>query len=125
VGAPPVRLDYQGEALYVTDGAGVRWRVHDVAFGPPDAAPGRRRRVPLGSVRATYRWFVNAEGVERCYRFELGTTIVSFSRAKTGRLNTVSKPKTGGGRETGDARDSLSKRPGAASTAKRCGTAAA
>jgi hypothetical protein len=72
VSAPPAHVDRRGEALYVTDGAGVRWRVHDVAFGPPDAAPGRRRRVPLGSSRATYRWFVSAEGAERCHRFERG-----------------------------------------------------
>ena len=39
---------------------------------PPDAAPGKRRRVPLESPRASYRWFVNAEGIERCHRFERG-----------------------------------------------------
>ena len=70
--APPVHLDRRGEALYVTDREGVRWHVHDVAFGPPDAAPGRRRRVPLESPRANYRWFVSAEGVERCHRFQRG-----------------------------------------------------
>ena len=69
---PLVHFDRRGEALYVTDGDGVRWRVHDVAFGPPNSALGRRRRVPLESPRASHRWFVSAEGVERCHRFERG-----------------------------------------------------
>jgi hypothetical protein len=67
-----VYVDRRGEALYVTDGEGVRWRVHDVAFGLPHAPPGKRRRVPLESPRANYRWFVSAEGVERCHGFERG-----------------------------------------------------
>ena len=69
---PPVHVDRRGEALYVTDGDGVRWRVHDVAFGPPYASQARRHRVPLESPPANYRWLVNVAGVERCHRFERG-----------------------------------------------------
>ena len=46
--------------------------VSPIALIPPNAAPGSRRRVPLGSARATYRWFVDVAGVERCHRFERG-----------------------------------------------------
>jgi hypothetical protein len=41
-------------------------------FGPPHAAPGRRRVYPLGSARANYLWFVSAERVERGHPFERG-----------------------------------------------------
>lgn len=47
--------------VYVRDESGVRYRVHDVAFGPPLASLGRRKRLPLGDPRARYRLFVPAD----------------------------------------------------------------
>lgn len=48
---------------------GVRWRVHDTAFGPPLAERHRHRRLPLGDRRAIYRVFVAADGQRRAYAF--------------------------------------------------------
>lgn len=43
---------------YFTDDQGARWRVYDVAFGPPFAAPHKRKVLALGDTRARYRLFV-------------------------------------------------------------------
>ena len=48
--------------LYFRDAAGARYRVYDVAFGPPHAEPGKRKVLELGDTRARYRLFVPAEG---------------------------------------------------------------
>lgn len=48
---------------------GVRYRIHDVAFGPPLAAPGKRRTMPLESFDANRRYFITAGGVARAYHF--------------------------------------------------------
>ena len=66
------RLERMGNHAYFTDRDGVRWRVHDVGFGPPHAAPGRVRRYPLESARANVRYFVNAERVIRVHQFQRG-----------------------------------------------------
>jgi hypothetical protein len=57
------------ERAYLTDAAGQRWRVYDAAYGPPHAEPYKRRRTRPGDPRATYRYFVPAEGWTRLYRF--------------------------------------------------------
>lgn len=44
--------------LYFVDDQGARWRVYDVAFGPPLAAPHKRKVLALGDTRARYRLFV-------------------------------------------------------------------
>jgi len=41
-------LERDDECVYFVDCDGVRYRVHDVAFGPPLIAPGEKRKVPLG-----------------------------------------------------------------------------
>ena len=58
--------------VYVRDEAGVRYRVHDAAFGPPLAAAGRRKLLALGDLRARYRLFVQAdpEPMMRVYDFK-------------------------------------------------------
>lgn len=57
----------------VRDDAGVRYRVHDAAFGPPLAAAGRRMLLPLGDPRARYRLFVPADPAPmlRVYDFKV------------------------------------------------------
>ena len=70
--APPVHVEWHVERLYATESHGARWRVYDIGFGPPHAAPGRWRVHPLGSPHANYRYFVSAERVRRVYRFERG-----------------------------------------------------
>lgn len=52
----PIKLE-----VYVRDERGIRYRVHDVAFGPPLAEPGRGKRLSLGDPRARYRLFVPPE----------------------------------------------------------------
>lgn len=58
--------------VYVRDDAGVRYRVHDAAFGPPFAAPARRKLLALGDPRARCRLFVPAdpEPMMRVYDFK-------------------------------------------------------
>lgn len=46
--------------VYFIDAAGVRYRVYDVAFGPPLAALGKRKILQLCDVRGRYRLFVQA-----------------------------------------------------------------
>ena len=67
-GGGPV-LERAGDRAYFTDRDGVRWRIYDVGFGPPHAARGRWRSYPLTSASATYRRFVSADRLERCYAF--------------------------------------------------------
>jgi hypothetical protein len=62
-------LEHTRDRAYFTDRDGVRWRLYDVSFGPPHAPRGKWRRYELTSPRATYRRFVSADGVERCYPF--------------------------------------------------------
>jgi hypothetical protein len=40
-----------------------------VAFGPPLAAPGKKRVMPLESPEADHRYFVSEGGVARAYHF--------------------------------------------------------
>jgi hypothetical protein len=48
---------------------GTRYRVHDACFGPPLAAPGRFKVVPLESPQANTRYFVDVFEVVRAYSF--------------------------------------------------------
>ena len=81
------RIDDDGERVYFTDSEGARWRVYDVAFGPPLCQPFRRRAFRPPDARATYRYFVTQDGLERCHRFtdgeprELTTELVSAQLA--------------------------------------------
>ena len=66
-----------GERVYFTDEAGTRWRIYDVAFGdvafgPPICAPLRRHAERPPWAPANSRWFVRADGQERCHRFARG-----------------------------------------------------
>ncbi len=63
-------LEHTGESAYFTDRDGVRWRVYDVCFGPPHCARGRRKGARPPDPRANYRWFVSADGTERCVKLE-------------------------------------------------------
>jgi hypothetical protein len=66
-------LQERGEALYLADAAGARWRVYDVLFGTAAGGPGRRRGVrPPGPRACAYRLFKSADGTERVYRFARG-----------------------------------------------------
>lgn len=58
--------------LYFTDEQRQRWRVYDVAFGPPLAAPHKSKVLELMDPRASYRIFVPKEGRKRSYRFRTG-----------------------------------------------------
>jgi len=55
------------DRAYFVDADGVRWRVHDRAFGPPLAKPGQRKRLPLEAPGMNTRYFVNAAGDRRAY----------------------------------------------------------
>ena len=65
----PGLLERDGERCYFTSSAGERFRVYDVAFGPPLARPHHRRRVPFEDRRANHRHFVPEFGVPRVYHF--------------------------------------------------------
>ncbi|HEY0779610.1 MAG TPA: hypothetical protein VGD56_16700 [Gemmatirosa sp.] len=52
-------------ALYLTDDAGVRWRVHWVCYGPPLATPFRHKRLAVGDARANSLYFVRDDGHTR------------------------------------------------------------
>lgn len=67
--------------VYFTDVAGHRWRVHDVAFGPPLAKPFKYAQLQLGDPRARYRLFVpeDREAQRRSYDF----TAAGATRAVT------------------------------------------
>jgi hypothetical protein len=82
-GAQLLRAERDGEQLYLIDTDGSRWRVHDVAFGPPLAAPFKRRRLALGDPRATYRWFVAPDGLQRCYQWPQGSPANRSLKAAT------------------------------------------
>ncbi len=62
-------LGVRGLRIYFTDATGAEYRVHDVVFGVPPAAPHRRRLVPTGSQGATHRAFTAADGAVRLYAF--------------------------------------------------------
>src|SRR5581483_5332918 len=55
--------------LYFNDSRNTRWRIYDIAYGPPLAAPFKRRRLKLGDERATDRCFVSENGDQRRYHF--------------------------------------------------------
>lgn len=61
---PAPMLEHIGEALYLTDDTGQRWRVHDAHF-----TGGKPRRVALGAAKANTRYFVSASGERRAYSF--------------------------------------------------------
>ena len=61
-----------GDKLYFIDRTGERWRVYDVAFGPPLLPPGRLRGFPPPDRRASSRYFVHRDGTRRAHRFERG-----------------------------------------------------
>ena len=58
------------QRVYFIDGRNTRWRVHDVAFGPPLAARFKRKRFQPGDTRATDRYFLSEDGEQRCFHFE-------------------------------------------------------
>ena len=66
------RVEVVAGRAYFVDAAGTAWRAHDVAFGPPVCAPGRRRAARPPWMWASYRWFVRRDGEERCYRLAAG-----------------------------------------------------
>lgn len=60
-------LEWKGEALYLVDPKGERWRVHDTRY--------RRfkdHRRPLGHPDANTRYFVRQNGEKRAHTFEKG-----------------------------------------------------
>jgi len=63
-------MEGEGEKRYFIDADGVRWRIHDCAFGPPLAKPHHRKRLPLEAPGTNTRYFVNAAGDERAYTFK-------------------------------------------------------
>ena len=65
---PAVEVTPDGRVYYVYHRNG-RWRVYDVAFGPPHAQPHKRRAFRPPDDRGTYRYFVSESGERRCYRF--------------------------------------------------------
>lgn len=62
------------DLAYFVDSAGVRWRLHDCAFGPPLAKPHHRKRLPLEAPGTNTRYFVSANGDERAYTLARGET---------------------------------------------------
>ena len=83
---PGPRLVRRDDALYLKMPVGPRyervagwWRVYWVGYGPPHAAPHKRRRLSVGSPRANYLWFVPQDpaGNERCQQLtrEMDRTI--------------------------------------------------
>ena len=62
-------LENYDDAVYFTDSAGERFRIEDVAFRPPLAAPGTKRVMPLENPDANHRYFVSSDGLTRAYRF--------------------------------------------------------
>jgi hypothetical protein len=80
-------LERDGEIAYFIDGEGMRYRVYDVAFGPPHAKPHKRRVLPLESPTANHRYFVTAGGIVRAYRFTKGEGRLLDSERLTQQLN--------------------------------------
>jgi hypothetical protein len=60
-----VTLPFPRLELYLVNADAQRWRVHDVAFGRPPAAPHYTKVLPLGDPRATTRIFVHQDGTKR------------------------------------------------------------
>lgn len=84
-------------ALYFTDGYGTRWRVYDVAFGPPLAEPHQRKVLALGDARARYRLFVSPGPalMLRAYDFKRGGDRAISAEVLSAQLATASyTPKT-------------------------------
>ena len=73
-------LEQSGERVYFTDRDGARWRVCDVCFGPPHCARGRRHGARPPDPRANYRWFVAADGTERCLKLEGECAVTGLAR---------------------------------------------
>lgn len=61
------RIEYRGEALYLTDPQGQRWRVHDTRY-----TQGKPHRLALGDPCANTRYFVAQTGERRAYTFTRG-----------------------------------------------------
>lgn len=61
---PAPTLERCGDALYLSDDTGQRWRVHDAHF-----TGGRPHRVPLGDPRANTRYFIAQDGTRRAFTF--------------------------------------------------------
>ena len=66
------RIDDDGERVYFTDTEGARWRVYDVAFGPPLCQPILPSAIRPPDARAALRYFVTQYGLELCHRFTDG-----------------------------------------------------
>jgi hypothetical protein len=67
---PDAQLEQCDDRTYFTDADGRRWRVYDVAFGPPHAEPHHYRKFGIGDRRAVNRIFVSATSERRSYAFE-------------------------------------------------------
>ncbi len=65
---PAVEVTSDGRVYYIDHRNG-RWRVYDVAFGPPHARAHQRRAFRPPDDRGTYRYFVSEDSERRCYRF--------------------------------------------------------
>ena len=70
VGEAGPRVEERGEGVYVVDAQGAVWRVYDVCSGPPHCERGKRRGLRPPEPRANYRFFVTADGTERCVKLE-------------------------------------------------------
>jgi hypothetical protein len=70
---PTVEITPDGR-VYFTDAAGQKYRVYDVAYGPPEAAPWQHKAHRPPYAGANYRFFVTVEGTRRSYRFARGET---------------------------------------------------
>ena len=66
VNEPGPRVEQRGEGVSFVDAQGAAWRVYDVCFGPPHCERGKRKGFRPPDPKANYRWFVSADGVERC-----------------------------------------------------------
>jgi hypothetical protein len=91
---PAVQLTPDGR-LYYVDHRNTRWRVHDVAFGPPLAPRFKRRRLTLGDERASDRYFVTQEGERRCYHFSRDDARDLLAETLERQLNAAGIPARG------------------------------
>ena len=57
-------VESRGDAHYLVDDAGQRWRVHDAHF-----SGGKPHRVSLSDAKANTRYFVAADGTKKAYTF--------------------------------------------------------
>ena len=62
------RVEEHGEAVYFIGADDTRYRVWDVCFGPPHCERGKRKGFRPPEPRANYRFFVAADGTERCVK---------------------------------------------------------